>query len=80
MKALKLAVLAMDSAIGKRTTAAKLNLALNAAGIKSELIGTGHTSWLQGVKYGLLLDSLINDFVTGEIERAVYEAWVNEYP
>ena len=80
VKALKLAVLGTDSAIGKRTTAVKLNQALNAAGIKSELIGTGQTSWLQGVKYGLLLDSLVNDFVTGEIEHAVYEAWVNEQP
>ncbi|MBL8189584.1 MAG: DUF1611 domain-containing protein [Acidobacteria bacterium] len=80
VKALKLAVLGTDSAIGKRTTAVKLNQALNAAGIKSELIGTGQTSWLQGVKYGLLLDSLVNDFVTGEIEHAVYEAWGNERP
>ncbi len=80
VKALKLAVLGTDSAIGKRTTAAKLNLALNDAGIKSELIGTGQTSWLQGVKYGLLLDSLVNDFVTGEIEHAVHEAWIHEKP
>lgn len=80
VKALKLAVLGTDSAIGKRTTAVKLNQALNAAGIKSELIGTGQTSWLQGVKYGLLLDSLVNDFVTGEIENAVYQAWINERP
>lgn len=78
--ALKLAVLGTDSAIGKRTTAVKLNQALNDVGIKSELIGTGQTSLLQGVKYGLLLDSLINDFVTGEIEHAVYEAWRNERP
>lgn len=80
VKALKLAVLGTDSAIGKRTTAVRLNQALNAAGIKSELIGTGQTSWLQGVKYGLLLDSLINDFVTGEIEHAIYEAWRNQQP
>jgi len=78
--ALKLAVLGTDSAIGKRTTAVKLNQALNDAGIKSELIGTGQTSWLQGVKYGLLLDSLVNDFVTGEIEHAIHEAWRNERP
>ncbi len=80
VKALKIAVLGTDSAIGKRTTAIKLNQALNAAGIKSELIGTGQTSWLQGVKYGLVLDSLVNDFVTGEIEHAIYEAWSNERP
>lgn len=80
VKALKLAVLGTDSAIGKRTTAVKLNQALNDAGIKSELIGTGQTSWLQGVKYGIRLDSLVNDFVTGEIEHAIHEAWVHERP
>jgi uncharacterized NAD-dependent epimerase/dehydratase family protein len=78
--ALKIAVLGTDSAIGKRTTAVKLNQALNEAGIRSELIGTGQTSWLQGVRYGILLDSLVNDFVTGEIEHAVYEAFINEQP
>ena len=76
----RLAVLGTDSAIGKRTTTVRLNQALNAAGIRSEMIGTGQTSWLQGVRYGLLLDSLINDFVTGEIEHAIYEAWINEHP
>jgi uncharacterized NAD-dependent epimerase/dehydratase family protein len=80
VKALKLAVLGTDSAIGKRTTAVKLNQALNAAGIKSELIGTGQTSWMQGVKYGFILDSVVNDFVTGELEHAIYQAWINERP
>lgn len=80
VKALKLAVLGTDSAIGKRTTAVKLCQALNEAGIKTELIGTGQTSWMQGVKYGLVLDSLVNDFVSGEIEHAIYEAWANEHP
>jgi uncharacterized NAD-dependent epimerase/dehydratase family protein len=80
VKALKLAMLGTDSAIGKRTTAVKLNQALNAAGIKSELIGTGQTSWLQGVKYGLVLDALVNDFVSGEIEHAIHQAWLCERP
>src|SRR5262245_39869187 len=78
VKAVKLSVLGTDSAIGKRTTAVKLNQALNEAGIKSELIGTGQTSWMQGVKYGIVLDSLVNDFVTGEIEHAIHRAWINE--
>ena len=80
VKALKLAVLGTDSAIGKRTTAVKLTQALNASGLRTELIGTGQTSWMQGVKYGLRLDSLVNDFVSGEIEHAIYEAWHNEQP
>ncbi len=80
VKALKIAVLGTDSAIGKRTTAVKLAQELNQAGIKTEMIGTGQTSWLQGTRYGILLDSMINDFVTGEIEHAIYEAYINEGP
>jgi uncharacterized NAD-dependent epimerase/dehydratase family protein len=30
---------------------------------------------MQGARYSLILDSLINDFVSGEIEHAVWSAW-----
>jgi len=33
-----------------------------------------------GAKYSIILDSLINDFVSGEIEHAVVQAWKNEKP
>jgi uncharacterized NAD-dependent epimerase/dehydratase family protein len=72
---LKIAVLGTDSAIGKRTTAWLLVHALNEAGYKSELVGTGQTAWMQGAKYSLVMDSLVNDFVSGEIEHAVWLAW-----
>lgn len=74
------AVLGTDSAIGKRTTAWILVHALRNAGYKAELIGTGQTAWMQGAKYSIILDSLINDFVSGEIEHAVHSAWKNEKP
>mgnify|MGYP000941419955 CR=1 FL=1 len=77
---LKLAVLGTDSAIGKRTTAWIIVHGLRQAGFKAELIGTGQTAWMQGAKYSIILDSLINDFVSGEIEHAVHEAWKNEHP
>jgi len=77
---LKLAVLGTDSAIGKRTTAWIIVHGLRKAGHKAELIGTGQTAWMQGAKYSIVLDSLINDFVSGEIEHAVHEAWKNEHP
>jgi uncharacterized NAD-dependent epimerase/dehydratase family protein len=73
--ALKVAVLGTDSAVGKRTTAWALVDALEAAGRRAQLIGTGQTAWLQGAEYGIILDSLINDFVAGEIEHAVWRAW-----
>ena len=72
---LKLAVLGTDSAVGKRTTAWILFDAFQEAGYSVELIGTGQTAWMQGVRYGIILDSLINDFVSGEIEHAVWTAW-----
>jgi uncharacterized NAD-dependent epimerase/dehydratase family protein len=75
VSALKVAVLGTDSAIGKRTTAWILADALASAGYTAELIGTGQTAWMQGVRYGIILDSLVNDFVSGEIEHAVWQAW-----
>lgn len=77
---LKLAVLGTDSAIGKRTTAWLLVQALRKTGRKAEMIGTGQTSWLQGAKYGMIMDSCINDFVSGEIEHAVVSAYQSENP
>jgi uncharacterized NAD-dependent epimerase/dehydratase family protein len=80
VKCLKLAVLGTDSALGKRTTAWILVHALRRAGIKAEMIGTGQTAWMQGAKYSMVMDSCINDFVSGEIEHAVVSAWKNEKP
>ena len=77
---LKIAVLGTDSAVGKRTTAWLLVQALEKLGKKAEMVGTGQTSWLQGSKYGTVFDSLVNDFVSGEIEHAVWSAWKNEDP
>ena len=72
---LVVAVLGTDSAVGKRTTAWLLVHALRDRGLSTELVGTGQTAWLQGAKYSLVMDSLVNDFVAGEIEHAVVSAW-----
>ncbi len=77
---LKLAVLGTDSALGKRTTAWILVHGFRNAGLKAEMIGTGQTAWMQGAKYSMVMDSCINDFVSGEIENAVVSAWKNENP
>ena len=77
---LKVAVLGTDSAVGKRTTAWLLVDALEAAGYRAAMIGTGQTAWMQGARYCLVLDSLINDFVSGEIEHAVWSAWSEQRP
>lgn len=70
-----IALLGTDSAIGKRTSATLLAKGLEAIGVRAEMIGTGQTAWLQGARYGIVLDSLVNDFVSGEIEHAVWQAW-----
>ncbi len=77
---LKVAMLGTDSAVGKRTTAWMLVDAFQEAGYRAELIGTGQTAWMQGVRYGLILDSLVNDFVSGEIEHAVWSCWQDLHP
>jgi uncharacterized NAD-dependent epimerase/dehydratase family protein len=78
--AVRVAVLGTDSAVGKRTTAWLLVDALREAGVTAELIGTGQTAWMQGVEHGLLLDSLVNDYVTGEIEHAILRCWEARHP
>jgi uncharacterized NAD-dependent epimerase/dehydratase family protein len=80
VKAVKLAVLGTDSAVGKRTTAWLLTDALIEAGWKTEMVGTGQTAWMQGARYRLVLDALVNDFVSGEIEHAVWSAWNQQRP
>ena len=80
VKALKIAVLGTDSAVGKRTTAWIIVHALRKAGYTAAMIGTGQTAWMQGAKYSIVLDSLINDFVAGELENATYQAWAEQQP
>jgi uncharacterized NAD-dependent epimerase/dehydratase family protein len=74
------AVLGTDCACGKMTTAVELNKALNALGIKSVLVATGQTSLMQGARYGVSIDALVSQFVIGEIENAVIQAFENESP
>ncbi|MDH5763253.1 MAG: DUF1611 domain-containing protein [Nitrospinota bacterium] len=75
-----IAILGTDCACGKMTTAVELNKTLNNLGLKSILIATGQTSLMQGAKYGISTDALINQFVVGEIENAVLQAFTNEKP
>lgn len=76
----RIAVLGTDGAIGKRTTATLLVQALNAAGIKAVLVGTGQTTLIQGGKYGVALDALVPQFCSGEVEHQVVSAWEGEDP
>jgi len=76
----RVAILGTDSAVGKRTTAWMLVRNLREGGRKAEMIGTGQTAWMQGARYSVIFDSLVNDFVSGEIEHAVWSAWNDSRP
>ncbi len=71
----RLAVLGTDCAVGKRTTTRMLLHALGDAGTHAEMVATGQTGWLQGVAHSFVLDSVPNDFVSGELEHAVLSCW-----
>jgi uncharacterized NAD-dependent epimerase/dehydratase family protein len=68
---MRIAVLGTDCALGKRTTCQLLVAALRQRRVQAEMIYTGQTGWLQGGKYGFILDATPNDFVSGELERAI---------
>ena len=62
------------------TTAIELNKSLNNLGIKSVLVATGQTSLMQGAIYGVSIDALISQFVIGEIENSIIQAFKHESP
>lgn len=71
VRAPRIAVLGTDCAVGKRTTARLLTESCRSAGIRAEMIFTGQTGWLQGGRWGFVLDATPNDFVSGELEHAI---------
>ncbi|MEM8896046.1 MAG: DUF1611 domain-containing protein [Bacteroidota bacterium] len=80
VKCPKLVVMGDDCGLGKRTTAKFTVEALRNSGYKSEMIFTGQTGWMQGWKYGFILDSTINDFVSGELEHMMSRCYKEESP
>ena len=80
VRALTIAVLGIDCAVGKRTTAHFLTEACKQSGISADMVYTGQSGWLQGYRHGFVLDSVVNDFVSGELERAIVECDREEQP
>ena len=72
------AVIGMDCAMGKRTTARMLMQACAKENIKAEMIYTGQTGWLQGSKYGFVFDSTLNDFVQQEKQISHMEKYKSD--
>lgn len=75
-----IAVIGTDCALGKRTTARLIREEGERQGLRAEMIYTGQTGWLQGGKYGFILDSTLNDFVSGELEKAILTCWKETNP
>ena len=75
VKSKRIAIIGTDSAVGKRTIAVILNEELKKHKLKSDMIYTGQTGWMQGWPHGVILDAMINDFVAGGIEGAIIDSW-----
>ena len=80
VKSTKIVVMGTDCGLGKRTTAKMVVDALNKKGCKADMIYTGQTGWMQGWDYGFVFDSTVNDFVSGELERAVVSCYKEKAP
>lgn len=80
MDCIRIPILGTDAASGKRTTAVILTKELNKRGVKTTFVATGQTGLLQGSKYGIPLDAIRGDYVVGELENAMWEAYTNEKP
>ena len=80
VKAPKIVVLGTDCGLGKRTTAKLIVENLQMNNVKSDMVYTGQTGWMQGWEHGFIFDSTLNDFVSGELERAIYECYISKKP
>lgn len=80
LKLPRVAVIGTDCALGKRTTTQFLVQECRRRGLRAEMIYTGQTGWMQGGRFGFVLDSTPNDFVPGEIERALLDCVKAENP
>ncbi|MGB2398523.1 MAG: DUF1611 domain-containing protein [Flavobacteriaceae bacterium] len=74
------AFLALDCAMGKRTTARFVKDQCIKMNVHAEMIYTGQTGWMQGNKYGFIFDSTLNEFVPGELENAIVNCWKEAKP
>lgn len=74
------AVLGLETNLGKRTTTHMLRESCRANNIHAQMVFTGQTGWMQDGKYGFVLDTTVNDFVAGELEHAIYTCYQETDP
>lgn len=75
-----IAVLGLDCAVGKRTTSRMLVKAMKDIDFNAEMIFTGQTGWLSGIKHGFIFDATYNDFISGEVEAALLACYDDGNP
>ncbi|KIL45114.1 DUF1611 domain-containing protein [Jeotgalibacillus soli] len=75
-----IAVLGTDSAVGKRTTSVILEAALLEMGLNVAFVATGQTGIIQGAKYGVAIDAMPLQFMIGEIENQIMNAYNEDNP
>ena len=75
VKAIKVAVLGTDSAIGKRTTTIMLTEALKDMGYSAIFVGTGQTGWMQGAEYCALISAFIMMVLKSILYRMLRNLW-----
>jgi len=80
VKTPKIGVIGVDCAIGKRTTSKMIVQGMDAKNKNAEMIYTGQTGWMEGWDHGFILDSTVNDFVSGEMEKAVVDCAEQKNP
>jgi len=80
VKSPKIIVLGTDCGLGKRTTAKIVVETLEKNKITADMIYTGQTGWMQGWEYGFIFDSTLNDFVSGELEKSIYQCYKDKKP
>jgi uncharacterized NAD-dependent epimerase/dehydratase family protein len=80
VKCPKIAILGTDGAVGKRTSSTILTKALCEKGLNAVMVATGQTALIQGAKYGIALDAIPEQFISGAMEKAVCQAWDHEKP
>jgi uncharacterized NAD-dependent epimerase/dehydratase family protein len=75
-----IAILGVDCAVGKRTTSRMLVQAMKEKEINADMIYTGQTGWLCGIKHGFIFDATYNDFISGEVEAVLLECYEDGKP
>ncbi|MFO7793203.1 MAG: DUF1611 domain-containing protein [Candidatus Saliniplasma sp.] len=80
MDTITIPFLGTDSSVGKRTSLISVYETLKSMKVSVAWIATGQTGLLQGADFGLPLDSITGDYMVGELEYKIWQAWKESEP